>query len=161
VFSFFLFVQDTVFSALVTALFLRPIYKVLSGADAAVQHSVGYKKLLKTKWMALAGASLAVASSTALYVNAGLFTLLGGYGTQFYASPYLNIEVFGMNLDSVLNDVGILLACGMLKTVSCASFLKCLSKPAFSSTSGVVPHDTGAHAEPSMVFTSQGQEGGV
>jgi hypothetical protein len=33
----------------------------------------------------------------------------------------LHILIFGLNLDSVLNDVGMLLACGVLKTASCAS----------------------------------------
>jgi hypothetical protein len=74
--------------------------------------------LEKTKWLTLSGASLAVLSSTALYINGGLFVVLGGYGKPFFANPYLNVLTFGINLDSVLNDVGLLLACGVLKKVT-------------------------------------------
>ena len=66
-------------------------------------------------------------SSTALYINTGLFFVLGGYGTPFWANPYLNIFVFGINLDSVLNDVGVLLVCGVLKKVDGSSLEKGLS----------------------------------
>ena len=59
-------------------------------------------------------------SSTALYIDALLWIMLGQIGNRWYANPYLNIAVFGVNLDSVLNDLGMLLACGVLKTASCA-----------------------------------------
>jgi hypothetical protein len=36
----------------------------------------------------------------------------------------LNFFVFGINLDSVLNDLGMLLACGVLKKASCAALTK-------------------------------------
>ena len=65
--------------------------------------------------MTLTGAVLAVISSSALYVNVGLFFVLGEDGKSFFSNRYLNIFVFGMNLDSVLNDVGMLVACGVLK----------------------------------------------
>jgi hypothetical protein len=80
--------------------------------------SPGQISLEKTKWLTLVGASLAVLSSTALYINFGLFILLGRTGKPFYANPYLNPMVFGFNLDSVLNDVGMLLACGVIKKVT-------------------------------------------
>ena len=122
-----LFVQDTAFSAIATALFLRPIYKVLREGGGAVQHSAGYKSLLKTKWMTLLGASLTVVSSTALYINVGLFFILGGGGKPFYANPHLNIFVFGMNLGSVVNDIGMFLVCGVLKKVDCSSLVNRIS----------------------------------
>jgi hypothetical protein len=106
----------------VTLIFLRPIYIVLSNQDrlgnrnAAAQRSAAYRSLQKTKYMTLAGASLAVVSSTALYINMGLFFVLGGHGKPFYANAYLYMFVFGTNLDSVLNDVGMLLACGVITT---------------------------------------------
>ena len=37
------------------------------------------------------------------------------------ASPCLNALVFGINLDSVLNDIGMLLACGVVKKITCES----------------------------------------
>jgi hypothetical protein len=122
-----LFLQDTAFSVIVTALFLRPIFKVLREGGDAVQHSAGYKSLLKTKWMALLGASLAVVSLTALYINMGMFFILGSTGTLFWAKPYLNIMVFGINLGSVLNDISMLLVCGVLKKVDCSSLVILIS----------------------------------
>ena len=44
--------------------------------------------------------------------------VLGDYGKPFYANPYLNANVFGVNLDSVLNDIGMLLACGVVKKIT-------------------------------------------
>jgi hypothetical protein len=65
--------------------------------------------------MTLLGASLAVVSSTALHVNMGMLLVLRGPGTPFQTNPCLNAMVFGINLDSVLNDLGMLLVCGVLK----------------------------------------------
>jgi hypothetical protein len=111
--------QDTVFSCVVTALFLRPISKIL-GAVGDVR-SEGQISLEKTKWLTLLGASLAVLSSTAMYINAGLFVVLHGPGKPFSANPYLHPFVFGTNLDSLLNDVGMLLACGVVNKVTCGT----------------------------------------
>jgi hypothetical protein len=47
--------------------------------------------------------------------------VLGDYGKPFYANPYLHVIVFGINLDSVLNDIGMLLACGAVKKLLCKS----------------------------------------
>ena len=117
------FVQDTTFSALqVTALFLRPIYKVLDldpvhgGTTVA---SAEQKNLVKLKWLTLAGTSPAVVSSTALHVNVILFMALSGRGKPFYSNPYLNVSVFGINMDSTLNNLGMLLVCGVTKKISC------------------------------------------
>jgi hypothetical protein len=100
-----------------TALFLRPVFKVLS--EVGDVHSAGQISLEKTKWLTLVGASLAVLSSTAMYINSGLSVVLGGWGKPLWANPYLNPNVFGYNLDSVLNDVGMLLACGVVKKLTC------------------------------------------
>ena len=86
-----------------------------------MQESAGYKSMQKTKWMTLTGSTLAVVSSSALYVNTILYMFLGERGNQFRVNPYLNYNVFGLNLDSVLNDVGILLACGVLKKMGFSS----------------------------------------
>jgi hypothetical protein len=157
-------VQDTVFSCVVTALFLRPIFKVLG--EVGDVHSEGRLRLEKTKRMTLLGASLAVLSSTAFYINGGLYAVLGDYGNPYYASPYLNFLVFGINLDSVLNDIGMLLACGVLKNVTheAAEAMTAVTSEVtrrFSTTSKhaavtpTAPQPTGAYAEPSMVFASQ------
>jgi hypothetical protein len=103
----------------VTALFLRPILNILG--EVGDVRSEGQISLEKTKWLTLAGASLAVISSTAFYINFGLYVVLGDYGKPMYANPYLNALVFGINLDSVLNDIGMLLACGVVKKIACES----------------------------------------
>jgi hypothetical protein len=90
--------------------------------------------------MTLLGASLAVVSSTALCVNTGMFFVLGGMGTPFWANSYLHVLVFGMNLDSVLNDIGMLLVCGVLKKADCSSLVIRIS------TSG--PSRTAVKVEP-------------
>jgi hypothetical protein len=68
-------------------------------------------------WATLTGATLCVLSSTVLYVNLLLFFALGGVGKLFWVNPYLNVLVMGMNLDSVLNDLGMILASGLLTTI--------------------------------------------
>jgi hypothetical protein len=160
VFMLLSFTQDTSFSTVVTALFLRPIYKVMGLAGATVQESAGYKSMQKTKWMTLTGSTLAVLSSSALYVNAILWMFLGERGNWFFTSPYLNYQVFGMNLDSVLNDIGMLLVCGVLKKISFSSLVKGLSTvlPACKAwpVSQPRPHLAGVHADPSTVFGSPG-----
>jgi hypothetical protein len=116
------------------------------------QRSAGYNSMLKTKWMTLAGASLAVLSSTALYITAFLWSVLGAPGNWWHASPYLNVWVFGMNLDSVLNDVGMLLVCGVLKKVDCSSLVSRVIStfgPSRNSVQAVLPKS---------VFDSQAYE---
>ena len=93
---------------MVTALFLRPIFKILG--EVGDVRSEGQISLEKTKWLTLVGASLAVISSTAFYINGGLYVVLGDYGKPFWVNPCLNAVAFGVNLDSVLNDTGMLLA---------------------------------------------------
>ena len=105
--------QDTTFSCMVTALFLLPIFEILGKVGAV--RSEEQVSLEMTKWLTLLGSTLAVLSSTALYINIGLWLTLGGPGKPFFENPYLNVFVFGINLDSVLNDIGMLLACGIIK----------------------------------------------
>jgi hypothetical protein len=150
-----LFCQDTAFSIVVTALFLRPIYKVFAEASANFQDSAGYKSLIKMKWMTLGGASLAVVSSTALYINFLLRIVLDAPGSQWLANPYLNFFVFGANLDSVLNDTGMLLACGVLKAVDCSSLAKRFSRTA----SNAIEPDVSSLHHPTVPEVSSNAEG--
>jgi hypothetical protein len=94
----------------------------------AVHESAGYKNMQKTKWMTLTGSTLAVLSSSALYINIVVYMFLGERGNRFFTSPYLNYQIFGLNLDSILNDIGMLLVCGVLKKLGCSSLVKGLSK---------------------------------
>jgi hypothetical protein len=121
---------------MITAIFLRPIFKILGEVGGV--RSPGQIRLEKTKWLTLLGASLAVLSSTALYINFGLYIALGGFGKPFYTNPYLNIFVFGINLDSLLNDIGMLLVSDAIKTVP---LLACFKRPCAKPRS-VVPFDS-------------------
>ena len=109
--------QDTAFSILVTALFLRPIMKVMGEAGVAANQSAGYRSMNATKWMTLLGSSGAVISSTALYAIFFVYSL-SQPGSPFWANPLLHPLVFPVNADSVVNDFGMLLVCGVLKALS-------------------------------------------
>jgi hypothetical protein len=67
------FVMDTYFSVFVTSLFLRPISNILTEGHTASRHTKGFKLLQKTKYYTLFGSSLAVISSSMLYVLLLLF----------------------------------------------------------------------------------------
>jgi hypothetical protein len=118
--------------------------------------SEGQISLEKTKWLALLGASLAVLSSTSLYINLGLYFALGGPGKPFWTNPYLHVFVFGINLDSVLNDLGMLLACGVIKKITCETVIARFSTTApYKVEPASQPQPAGAFADPSVVFGSQ------
>jgi len=120
-------IMDLSFSVIVTGLFLSPIYKVRGETDS-VKGSIGsmrtqwagHNRLLTTKWMTLIGSTLAVVSSTVLYANVILYMLMEWYSI-YWTSSFLNIFVFGVNADSVANDLGMLLVSGVLKTISCGA----------------------------------------
>jgi hypothetical protein len=97
--------------------------KILSEGGRSVRKAEGYKRLQQTKRLTLAGTILTVASSSLLYMNLFLPMTAGipEDGSIFWHSPWLNALVFGINLDSVLNDFGMLLVSGVLKKVSLAS----------------------------------------
>jgi hypothetical protein len=60
----------------------------------------------------------------------------------------LNILVFGINLDSTLNDVGVLLACGVIKKITCETVIARFST--------ATPHKVGPAALP--VFNSKAHD---
>ena len=82
------------------------------------KQAAGYHKLWQSMWMSLLGSLLAVLSSTVLYGNMFYFFLNETPGHTAVANPFLNIFVFGINMDSMCNDIGVLLVCGVLKNVS-------------------------------------------
>ena len=89
------FFSDSYFSVVVTVLFLKPVLSALSGGwgIASVQQSAGYKKMQQTVYMTLFGSSLAVLSSTYLYVNLLLF--FDGKTSGMRSNPWLNPLVIG------------------------------------------------------------------
>ena len=123
--------QDTAFSLICTVIFLRPIVVMLRVGNSAARQSSGYDSLRQTAWMTVFGASLAVFSSTLLYVNVFVFILKSEFGHPMLANPFLNPFAFGMNMDSVCNDVGVLLVSGVLKhavSLMQSSFISSLAK---------------------------------
>ena len=110
-------IMDTTFSVLITIVFLRPITEVLNlnERNGVARQGEGYRIMQQTKWLTLIGSTLAVSSSTVLYIQMGLSFIVGN---QFMSNPWLNVLVFGINADSILNDVGMLCVCGVLQTTS-------------------------------------------
>jgi hypothetical protein len=110
-------VTDGLFSVVVANVFLRPILEALrSGRQSitgqpAQRQSDAYKLIARTKWTIFAGVTLAVTSSSLLYINFILWAVMKG---TFGPSPWLNPWVFMVNLDSILNDVSMLLVSGLL-----------------------------------------------
>jgi hypothetical protein len=111
-----IFATDIIFSVVVVAAFLRPIQHILQNEPVPARHlslrsNGASRKLERTKRTTLAGVSLAVASSSLLYLAIILYNLL--VQDTFHSSPWLNMFVFPGNADSICNDVGLLLASGM------------------------------------------------
>ena len=119
-----LIMMDTVFSIVVTMVFLRPIVEVMQAGGRVACQSEGYRYMQKTKWHTLFGSTLCVVSSTLLYVNLVLFFMT--YNVEnpsiFQRNNWLNPYTFGLTADSVCNDVGLLFASGVVKKVSLPSF---------------------------------------
>jgi len=66
----------------------------------------------RVKWQTFLGTVLAVTSSTLLYINGILQAIKLHVGSVFYTNPMLNVFVFGINGDSVANDVGMFVLSG-------------------------------------------------
>ena len=90
-------------------------------------------------------------SSTALYINCIFFFTIQG---PFWKVPWLNIFVFGINFDSILNDVGMVMASGMLKDVT-GKMISSVPLAFSSKKLSVQPQPSGGYAGPSVVFASQ------
>jgi hypothetical protein len=110
-----LIVIDTYFSVGITNLFVRPISKVLSEGSGVANESEGYKRMLQSKWTTLVGSTLAVASSTVLYVMMILQFVWGGRDGEMWSNKWLNVFVVGVGINSILNTIGMIFVCGMMK----------------------------------------------
>jgi len=129
----YIMANDLFFSVVITFLFLRPISQILDeGGSGMASQSKGYKHLRDTRRMTLLGSSMAVISSTYLYINLLLFfNASNSRGGLFYDNskldfledPNLNPLVVVGNADSMVNDVGMLLVCGVFKYTLREKFL--------------------------------------
>jgi hypothetical protein len=99
--------MDTYFSVFVTALFLRPISKAMSEGRVATQNTVAYKQLQKTKYNTLFGCSLAVVSSSVLYIL--LLAFFDGRTDVVQNDVWLNPLVIGKPLRAGGCGFGVLL----------------------------------------------------
>jgi hypothetical protein len=114
--ALFVLITDGAFSFIVTIIFLRPIFQTLQLASAVGRgESQLARKLQHSKYRNVSGCFIAVVSSSLLYVNFGLWAAMGD---RFAISPYLNPFVFGVNLDSILNDLMALVLCGFFRDIS-------------------------------------------
>ena len=108
-------VTDTFVSILFTRMFLSPIIQVLREGKGVTSQSAGHRRMRQTMYMTLFGSSLAVLSSTLLYVM--LLLYYDGQVVFFQRTIWANPFVVFGNLDSICNDIGILFVCGALKKV--------------------------------------------
>ena len=110
---------DTTFSILVCWVFLQPILQALKrGKDvAAVRESDGFKTMRAMEYSTMIGASMAVASSTMLYVMDILCFAMEGI---FWSNPWLNFGLLPACLGAILNNVGVVVLSGMLRDTAAA-----------------------------------------
>jgi hypothetical protein len=106
-FALLVFLLDFIVSVMLTRAFLQPIVDALD-----VVENQAAKDLRRTMHLVVVGSSIAVFSSSIFYVNAIFFF---AFKESCSKSVWLNTLVFGINADSILNDVGLLLVCGIFK----------------------------------------------
>jgi hypothetical protein len=121
-------IMDASFSIIITAIFLRPIAEVLRNGSGK-NKSPGFRDLENIMYMTLAGSTIAVLSSSILYVN--LLMFFNGAYTIFMDNAFLNPLVFMGNIDSILNSVGMLLVSGILKNLSPLKIARALTSSGF------------------------------
>jgi hypothetical protein len=128
---------------------------VLNEGDGVANQSDGYKRMEKTKWHTLVGSTIVVVSSTVLYIN-GLFSFT--MGGSFNKSPWLSVVVFGINLGSILNNIGMVVLSGVLKNASISAVAKSFTsarnaskKESFVEVEASFEFNSNAYNEPSSV----------
>ena len=147
----YMIATDGAFSIVVTMIFLRPISRVLrEGGSNVARHSQGYRELQKTMYMTLFGSSLAVFSSTALFINFIVNIVL----PDSLGSPWSHSFIFGVNIDSILNDVGMLFVCGVLKNAKWEHVANFMAK-VFAHSKRTPRHAIKPKKEEACVFDSK------
>jgi hypothetical protein len=114
----FVLITDTIFSVIVTYIFLKPMLEALQ-APGRTLDTLGSRRLYRTKRWNFAGVLVTVGSSTVLYINSiAYFTLTFHRQHSLNGSVWGNPFTFGIAVDSILNTLGMILLCGMFKDVS-------------------------------------------
>jgi hypothetical protein len=110
----FILITDTIFSVIVTFIFLEPILKLLQ-ATRGLQ-TAAKRRLERTKRWNFAGLILTVVSSTALYLHSMVFFVQSVlYQYSLHSSVFGNPFVLEIQIVSMLNILGMILLCGMFK----------------------------------------------
>ena len=114
---------DTIFSVIVTLIFLKPILQLVQAARNTVQ-TAAKRRLERTKRWNFAGLILTVVTSTALYLHwIAFFTLSALSQFSLHRSVLGNVYVVGTPMASMLNILGMILLCGMFKDTVLSSFV--------------------------------------
>jgi hypothetical protein len=148
---------DSVFSALVTKAFLKPIQEVMVQNNDSGNHSVAYLGLRTTKWMTVSGTLLTIGASALFYIH--LSVAMFAWNDTIMASEWLNPYMHASSLKSIFNDIGILVASGILKQCTRA-FRETGSMPSIRPSVSSEPPDRSIHPpeEHSIVFDFDGEE---
>jgi hypothetical protein len=112
----FILITDTIFSVIVTFIFLKPILDLLQTARGIVR-TTATRRLERTKRWNFAGLILTVVSSTALYLHGLAYFVLSVFHQHSLtnSSMFGNPFAFGFHMVSMLNILGMILLCGMFK----------------------------------------------
>ena len=114
----FILVTDTIFSVIVTYIFLKPMLEVLKVTGGLGVHTAESRRLERTKRWNFAGVLVTVGGSTVLYVNLIVYFALTFFRQySLHSSAWGNPFSFGLALDSILKTLGMILLCGMFKDV--------------------------------------------
>lgn len=109
---------DLVFTVVVQSLFLRPILHMLRLGKGGGMRTFT-RRMQTMKYEVVFGSGISVVSSTLLYINCLVFLMRSDY-FENRGSWALHPLIFGFNLDSILNDVGMLLVCGIFRHAACS-----------------------------------------
>ncbi len=111
-------VFDSVFSVLVTKAFLKPIQEVMVQNNDSRNQSAAYIGLRTTKWMTVSGTLLTIGASALFYIHLSATNI--AWNDTIMASEWLNPYMHASSLKSIFNDIGILVASGILKQCTLA-----------------------------------------
>jgi hypothetical protein len=114
----FTLITDSLFSAIVTYIFFKPMLEILQAAGGKMD-TFASRRLERTKRWNFTGVLVTVGSSTVLHVNMiAWFTMTSLRQHSLNGSVWGDPTTFGLAADSLLNTLGMILLCGTFKDVS-------------------------------------------
>ncbi len=118
----------------ITTVFVRCLKIVLKEGKGVADGEEGYKQLQLSCKHAVLGSAITVSCSTYVFINAMLCFIVQGV---FWRSSWLNVFIFGINMNSIFNNIGMFFVCGMAK-----HSIHGTSSPVMTSRHQVVPIDS-------------------